>query len=412
MTTIDFDPFEARDDIPHELFTRLRGECLVARTPTGWYLARQDDVLEATKQVDTFVSSFREPGVVVPEDEKLVSEVAEPRHGQIRKVINAAVAHHRSMKTEPFVRDLCEEYLAPVLARGHGELVGEFVSPVPINVIAFLIGVPRRDWATFRRWSDEVVEGTYPTKNRTERGEGLAGGHPEFASYIDALITARRKSGERPDDLVTKLIDTEIDGQRLTDVEIRTQLVFLIISGNETTRHLIGNLLQRIVADPALLEERVPIGRSSSAPSRSRCASTRPSTSCCETSSTRPTSSASTCARARRSRSASHPPTATSATTPTPRRSGSTVRTGASTSPSAAGPTCAQGRASRASRRASRSTCSRLRRYRAACPATSGARRRCLPTAPPSSPWCHAGYELSSISTSSPFWSRLIYACR
>jgi cytochrome P450 len=254
MTTIDFDPFQARDDVPHELFTRLRRECPVARTPTGWYLARQDDVLEATKQVDTFVSSFREPGVVVPEDEKLVSEVAEPRHGQIRKVINAAVAYHRSMRTEPFVRELCEEYLAPVLARGHGELVGEFVSPVPINVIAFLIGVPREDWATFRRWSDEVVEGTYPTKNRTERGEGLAGGHPEFAAYIDALVTARRQSGDRPDDLVTKLIDTEIDGQRLTDVEIRTQLVFLIISGNETTRHLIANLLQRIVADPALFD--------------------------------------------------------------------------------------------------------------------------------------------------------------
>jgi hypothetical protein len=76
MTTIEFDPFEARTDIPHGLFTELRSECPVARTPTGWYLARQDDVLEATKRVDTFVSSFREPGVVVPEEEKLVSEVA------------------------------------------------------------------------------------------------------------------------------------------------------------------------------------------------------------------------------------------------------------------------------------------------------------------------------------------------
>jgi cytochrome P450 len=253
MTTIDFDPFEARSDIPHELFTQLRTECPVARTPTGWYLARQDDVLEATKQVDTFVSSFREPGVVVPDDEKLISEIAEPRHGRIRKIINAAVAHHRSMRAEPFVRELCHEYLAPVLARGHGELVREFVAPVPINVIAYLVGVPRSDWAMFRTWSDDVVEGTYPTKNRTERGEGLAGGHPEFAAYIDAHIAERRRTGERPDDLVSKLIETEFDGQRLTDVEIRTQLVFLVISGNETTRHLIANLLHRVVSDPDLL---------------------------------------------------------------------------------------------------------------------------------------------------------------
>lgn len=254
-TTIDFDPFAARDNIPHELFTELRAQCPVARTPTGWYLARHDDVLEATKLVDTFVSSFREPGVVVPDEEKLVSEIPEPRHGRIRKVINAAVAHHRSMRAEPFVRELCHEYLEPVLERGHGELIAEFVAPVPINVIAYLIGVPREDWAVFRRWSDEVVEGTYPTKNRNERGEGLAGAHPEFTQYIDALIAARRSSSERPDDLVTRLIDTEIEGQRLTDVEVRTQLAFLIISGNETTRHLIANLLHRVVADPALFAQ-------------------------------------------------------------------------------------------------------------------------------------------------------------
>ena len=97
-----------------------------------------------------------------------------------------------------------------------------------------------------------MVEGTYPTKHRNERGEGLAGAHPEFTAYVDALITARRTNPDRSDDLVTRLVETEIDGHRLTDVEIRTQLVFLIISGNETTRHLIGNLLGRVIADPDL----------------------------------------------------------------------------------------------------------------------------------------------------------------
>ena len=249
MTTIDFDPFEIRDDIPHELFTELRATCPVARTPSGWYLARHDDVLEATKHVDTFVSNFREPGVIVPENEKLISEIAEPRHGQIRKIINAAVAYHRSMRAEPFIRQLCDEYLDPVLAKGHGELITEFVAPVPINVIAYLIGVPRGEWARFRTWSDEVVEGTYPTKNRNERGEGLAGSHPEFVAYIDALIADRRNNPNPPDDLVTKLVTIEIDGHRLTDVEVRSQVAFLIISGNETTRHLIANLLWRVISD-------------------------------------------------------------------------------------------------------------------------------------------------------------------
>lgn len=253
MAIEQFDPFEARGDIPHEEFRRLRAECPVAPTPSGWYLARRDDVHEATKAVEVFVSSFREPGVEVAEEEKLVSEIAEPRHGQVRRIINATVAHHKSMRAEPFVRELCESYLAPVLERGHGELVSEFIAPVPINVIAHLIGVPRDDWHQFKVWSDEVVEGTYPTKNRNERGEGLAGAHPEFTAYVDDLIVSRRADPDRPDDLVTRLVETEIDGHRLSDVEVRTQLVFLIISGNETTRHLIGNLIGRVVADPDLL---------------------------------------------------------------------------------------------------------------------------------------------------------------
>lgn len=247
-----FDPFAYPEEVPHETLNELRAECPVARTPTGWYLTKFDDVLAATRDVETFVSSFRDPGVVVPEEEKLISEIPEPRHGKVRRIINATVAHHKSMRAEPFVRDLCHQYLDQILERGRGELVAEFITPVPINVISHLIGVPAEDWEQFHAWTDEVVLGDYPRTNRNERGEGLAGAHPEFCAYIDALIAERRASDDAPDDLVTRLITTEIEGHRLTDVEIRTQLAFLIMSGNETTRHLIGNLLWRIIGDPDL----------------------------------------------------------------------------------------------------------------------------------------------------------------
>lgn len=253
MSAIEYDPFQSTSEVPHELFAELRRSCPVAQTPTGWYLAKQADVLEAAKHVDVFVSSFRAPGVAVPEEEQFLNEIHEPRHGKIRKIINASVAHHRSMRVEGFVRDLCNEYLDPILERGHGDLLAEFVAPVPINVIAYLIGVPREDWLQFRIWSDELVEGTYPTHYRNERGEGMAGAHPEFTAYVDDLIRARRDVSDRPDDLVTRLIDTEVDGNRLTDVEVRTQLVFLIVSGNETTRHLLANLLARVATEPDLL---------------------------------------------------------------------------------------------------------------------------------------------------------------
>ncbi|MGP0030597.1 MAG: cytochrome P450 [Acidimicrobiales bacterium] len=248
-----FDPLTC--DFDSEELARLRREEPVSRTLSGnWFLACFDDVLAATKDPDTFVASFREPGVVVPDEEQLVSEIPRPRHGQIRRIINSAIASHRVGRIEPFCRDLCQQLLGHILARaGPADLLADYVMPVPNNVIAQLLGAPAEDFALWGGWSDDVVQGTYPTKNRNERGEGLAGAHPEFVAYVDALIASRR--AEPRDDFITRLISTEVQGRRLTDVEARTQLAFLFISGNETTRHLIANLLWSLTNDPALFEQ-------------------------------------------------------------------------------------------------------------------------------------------------------------
>lgn len=249
-TVTAFDPLSA--DFADPTLEQLREGCPVSRTPSGpWYLARHGDVLRATQDVHTFVASFRAPGVVVPDEEQLISEIPEPRHGHVRKVINSAIAAHRIGRIEPFCTDLCHELLTDLVAAGRPvDLVAEYVMPVPNNVIAHLLGAPPEDFRLWAAWSDEVVQGTWPATNRNERGVGLPGAHPEFTAYVDALIAARR--AEPTDDFVTRLLQTEIEGRALTDVEARTQLVFLFISGNETTRHLIANLLWRVVHDPEL----------------------------------------------------------------------------------------------------------------------------------------------------------------
>jgi cytochrome P450 len=247
-----FDPLSASFDDPG--FVDLRESCPVSKTEMGaWYFARYEDSVAGSKDVERYIASFREPGVVVPDEEQLVSEIPEPRHGQIRKIINSAIAAHRISRVEPFCFELCNQLLDDLLHRDEViDLVAEYVMPVPNNVIAHLLGAPPEDFRRWAQWSDEVVNGTYPTKNRNERGEGLAGAHPEFVAYVDALIAERRV---RPtDDFITRLVSTEVDGRRLTDIEARSQLVFLFISGNETTRHLIGNLLWRVTRDPALFD--------------------------------------------------------------------------------------------------------------------------------------------------------------
>ena len=248
-----FDPLTAPPEDAG--LARLRHDAPVTRTAAGiWYLARHQDVLEATQDLHAFEASFRNPGVVVPDDEQLINEIPEPRHGQVRRIINSAIAAHRVSRIEPFCEELCHRLLDDLLARtGTVELVHDLVMPVPSSVIAHLLGAPPDDYRLWMAWSDEVVQGTWPATNRNERGEGLPGAHPEFAQYVDALIADRR--AEPRDDFITRLLQTEVDGRMLNDVEARTQLVFLFISGNETTRHLIANLLWTLANDAHLLEQ-------------------------------------------------------------------------------------------------------------------------------------------------------------
>jgi cytochrome P450 len=250
------DPIDASAGVPYELLASLRGECPVSRTAAGaYFLARHDDVLAATKDIEVFQASFRAPGVVVPPEEQLINEISEPRHGKIRRIINSAIAQHRIGRIEPFARGLCNELLDRLVERGGGDLVAEYVTPIPATVIAHLLGVDPSDHARFAEWSDLVVQSAYATKNRREdgaEGEGLAGVAPEFTAYLDTMIAERKAAPAPPDDFVTRLINTSVDGERLTDLEMRTQLAFLLMSGNETTRHLIANMLETVCNDAAL----------------------------------------------------------------------------------------------------------------------------------------------------------------
>ena len=106
------DPLDTSEGPPYEHLARLRSGCPVSQTESGvWFLARYGDVLKATKDVEAFQASFREPGVVVPPDEQMISEIPEPRHGKIRRIINSAIAQHRIGRVEPFARELCNRLL-------------------------------------------------------------------------------------------------------------------------------------------------------------------------------------------------------------------------------------------------------------------------------------------------------------
>jgi cytochrome P450 len=201
--------------------------------------------------VEKFVGSFMDTSAL-DEDDVMISAIPEPRHGRIRRVINTVVAAHRTMQNEPFIRSRARELVVHALERaadGPIDLVATVVDPLPSIVIAHMLGVPATMEDRFRVWSDELLEA-----QNSGATSGLSAAHPEFADFVQGLIDDRRADPDPPDDVVTRFIATEVDGEFLSDAAIRTQTMFLIVAGNETTRNLIGNCLYVLATRPDLLE--------------------------------------------------------------------------------------------------------------------------------------------------------------
>ncbi len=254
----DFDPFaEGWGEISYAQMARLRRDRPVAHTPSGlWYLSRYEDCRSVLGDNARFSNEggLRAPGVVVPREERMINEMDPPDHTRLRRLEQSTLNYGNFRALEPFIRKLAEQ-LVDAAPRGEGvDLVPALTEPIPSQVTAHLIGVPVADHARFRAWSREVCTSRWITENRTERGEGLHGAHPEFAAYIDAIVAERRRATHPPDDLVTRLVRAGGEGEALSDTEIRITLAHLIIAGNDTTTHLLGNLFYRMFESPALWE--------------------------------------------------------------------------------------------------------------------------------------------------------------
>jgi cytochrome P450 len=116
--------------------------------------------------------------------------------------------------------------------------------------MAFTFGIPEEDADTFGQMSDELLERQFNIV-----GAGIGGVHPEFTGYVDALIAERREMADPPDDVITRLIQADIDGEPLSNAAVRTQMMMLIMAGNETTRNLLGNLIYAMARAPELFDD-------------------------------------------------------------------------------------------------------------------------------------------------------------
>jgi len=234
----------------HERYTMLRAQ---PGLPVGMggtrTVTRHDDVDHVLRQIWDFGGSMGyNPDL--PEEEQILPSIPEPRHGRIRRVINGVIAPGRLKPVEPYVRDLTRQILTEIVTGKTVDVVPALVDPIPVRAMTFTFGIPEGDADRFRRMSDEMVE------NSTEvMTTGIGGLHPEFSSYVDELVAERRRMTVRPNDVLTRLIEADIEGEPLSPIAVRTQMMILILAGNETTRNLLGNLLYSLARAPELVAE-------------------------------------------------------------------------------------------------------------------------------------------------------------
>jgi len=143
--------------------------------------------------------------------------------------------------------------LAEMAARGAADFIGDFAAQIPIEVIGNLLDIPRPERSPLRAWSLAILSGLEPklTPEMLERGNRAVS---EFVAYLRGLIEQRRRApGDFESDVLTRLIQGEKDGERLTETELYHQCIFLLNAGHETTTNLIGNGLWALLNDAAQL---------------------------------------------------------------------------------------------------------------------------------------------------------------
>jgi cytochrome P450 len=253
VTDLEYNPFayEMHED-PYPTYARLREEAPVHHNESldFWALSRHADALAALRDTERFTNTH---GVSV---ERSASHPAAhlamsflgldpPRHTQMRALVSRGFTPRRVAALEPRIRAMAIAALERMRERGRSEFVADLAGVLPMDVISELLGVPSPDRAELRRWADTLVhreEGVFDVPRAAAEAFG------KIWSYFSERIADRRRAPK--DDLISALLAAEIDGERLSQIDIQSFCNLMIVAGNETTTKLLANALYWLWRNP------------------------------------------------------------------------------------------------------------------------------------------------------------------
>jgi cytochrome P450 len=244
---------------PYPTYSALRQHEPVKRMRNGTYfLTRYDDLLAIYKNTKIFSSDKKKEfapkyGASLLYEHHTTSLVFNdpPAHSRVRRLIMGALSPRAIAGMESDLIALVDRLLAKLAARGDVDLIEDYAAAIPIEVIGNLLGVPREEREPLRGWSLAILGALEPVIG----AEAFARGNSavkDFLSYLKTLVTRRRAKPGNPDrDVLTRLIQGEEGGERLSEKELLHNCIFLLNAGHETTTNLIGNGLVTLSANPS-----------------------------------------------------------------------------------------------------------------------------------------------------------------
>lgn len=242
-------PYNVFENGNHKLYHRMRAEdpvhCAIGPESGNrfWWITRYDDCASLVKDLrigkeikrnlpehlhGQWSHNMQDPLGIG----KHMLNMDPPNHTRLRNLVHKAFTPRIVRQIQPRIQEICDELLDTIADKNEMDIMEDYAAIVPAMVIAEMLGVPRSDQEKFRDWTKRMIFGWDDAQDQM-----LAG--MEFAQYMHEQID--RRATEKPDDVLTGLVDAEEEGDTLDRQELMSMIFLLLAAGHETTTHLIGN---------------------------------------------------------------------------------------------------------------------------------------------------------------------------
>lgn len=261
---------EAIMEDPYPIYRRLRETAPLfwSQQWNAWVVSRYDDVAASLKDKENLSNENRQgllfSGMSEADRETIaplrhyfaqkdVIGSDPPDHSRMRALVMKAFTPRTVAALGPRIRFLAETMVGAGAGRGRFDFVGDVAHPLPVILIAEMLGASPEDRPLFKRWSADILAFQGTGQTTLEAAKRSQSSLMEMFAYMDRLVDQRR--AEPRDDLITALALAEEAGQRLTRPELLATCNTILTAGHETTTNLIGNLVHLLLANPGQWEQ-------------------------------------------------------------------------------------------------------------------------------------------------------------